>query len=1623
MNSFNRFKSVFISIVILCSILLSNAAAQEKIQSTKYQKANVDDGKGKIVTPNSNIEKEELQPLQDSQVYTEKLITTRVVSKKALIETNPSSALNPLSQTLFYGNTPSYYTYGTTNTNYVSGTNISKDQGKYQRFNFTGSAVVSEVRIYFCIKSIVGSADNFNLVIKSVGTDGAPSTTLYTKTYSTSVIDVSNWGVTYNSFPINPSINVTSAFFVGIEWDPNIDDRFAIVSDNIGEGNNQKRAWERWYSGTYHSVHEVYDNGTHNVDFWFTAIIDPVTIPSAPILSQPSNSSPDVSTNPTLSWNASTGAASYRLQISDNSNFSTTVFDQSSITSTSQQVTGLLGNTTYYWRVNATNSAGTSSWSSTWNFTTQPTSVNLTPYKPNGWSDKIVVSTTQGDIIGATAIYNNQNIYVNWAVINSGTASTGVSFYNDLFVDGTKVHRWEFQPPMNPNDYGPITDFSIGNLSAGEHTIQITSDVTNLISETNESDNSYTKTITVLQPDNPRIQVTPTSLTINQPSADASLKKSSRAITRYDSTLNIPKINQELIIGSYVDENGNRLEVIKVPGRPPKNFRAAAAKPSLSAVTLTNIPAYDWSFGCSPTSGAMIAGYYDNHGYPNMYTGPTNNGIAPMNNSSWGSVVINGETLSQCPLSASRNGVDGLTVKGHVDDYWIRYGSCDPDPYITNGWQEHSDDNCIGDFMKTNQSEFNNCDGATSFIYNDNYNKTIMTEDGDGCYGLKEFFESRGYTVQEYYSQYIYGYDSNTVGFTLAQFQQEIDSGRPVMIHIEGHSMAGYGYEYGTDIIYIHDTWDYSSHQMSWGGQYSGAQHYGVSVFQLAPVITADNNFIVQNIGNANLTIYSVNSNKNWLSLTGLSTVPIILTPNENQQATVVVDWNQITGSQDNATITIVSNDPDNPSVQVQVTAIKAAKSIRLTSPNGGEDWKAGTQQSITWNSTSITNIKIEYTTDGGASWFAPIASSASASIGSYTWTVPNRVSQQCKIKITDTENSSITDMSDNVFTISNPVQPPVITVSTNSLTGFGNVTVNTNSSVQSYTVSGSNLTSNIVVAAPNGFQVSKQNNSGFANSITLNQTGGAVSSTTIYARFTPTTVQNYSGNISHTSTGATTQNVSVSGTGTQESASIKPISSSTTYDAGTEFWVEIKVGDPKPITDLYGISFKLTVDNSICTYVDGSAVVGDFLGSSPIPFTHKVNNQTVEIAVTKTSTPGVNGSGIVAKAKFTSASSISANQTLVFSFFDISATNSQGNAISVTPSTLVITITPPYTLKVWPGDCNNDLVVSGADLLPIGQYYGQSIPSQNNPGSQWQVYERNKWLADNNTPKRIYADANGDGTINGTDVLPIGLHYGKTHSASNSDLQYMTKINDSGDDNSALSNASLNLECLQCADKKIKNNTNFTIQVITGKQVNVTDLFGISFKIKSNKSTCNYVENSFKVGAFFKNNPLPFFHKVDDQTLDAAITKTSPPGDNGNGIIASFDFISSIDQTVEFSLYDVNAIDSQGNSILLDVTGLSINVDVKKEVELPENYSLSQNYPNPFNPSTSISYQIPNEGFVSLKVYDAIGNEIKTLIDEEKMPGSYEIIFDASNLPSGVYYYKMTAGDFVSTKKLMLIK
>ena len=322
------------------------------------------------------------------------------------------------------------------------------------------------------------------------------------------------------------------------------------------------------------------------------------------------------------------------------------------------------------------------------------------------------------------------------------------------------------------------------------------------------------------------------------------------------------------VIQTYPGPDGRLIDKIVVPGIPVEHrVPGAVAVPTRSTIILGGVPAFDWSYGCSATSAAMMAGYYDRLNYGHIYTGPTNDGTMPLDNSSWG--------VGECPLSATHQGFDGLATEGHADRFWTNNSGDDPfgpgDPTGTYY-------GCTADYMGTNQQWWGNIDGSTTFANYVDGSPLHDPQDGtegppyfrDGVHGMRLFFESRGYQVVDNYNQYIYGWEGNTLGYTLDQFKASIDSGIPVMIQIQGHSMVGIGYETTSSTIYILNTWDYSIHPMTWGGEYSGMLHYGVSVVQLAapPEIYLDSNalwaslppdaegldsFVIHNLGTGEL--------------------------------------------------------------------------------------------------------------------------------------------------------------------------------------------------------------------------------------------------------------------------------------------------------------------------------------------------------------------------------------------------------------------------------------------------------------------------------------------------------------------------------------------------------------------------------------------------------------------------------------------------------------------------------------------------------------------------------------------------------------------------------------------------
>lgn len=136
-----------------------------------------------------------------------------------------------------------------------------------------------------------------------------------------------------------------------------------------------------------------------------------------------------------------------------------------------------------------------------------------------------------------------------------------------------------------------------------------------------------------------------------------------------------------------------------------------------------------------------------------------------------------------------------------------------------------------------------------------------------------------------------------------------------------------------------------------------------------------------------------------------------------------------------------------------------------------------------------------------------------------------------------------------------------------------------------------------------------------------------------------------------------------------------------------------------------------------------------------------------------------------------------------------------------------------------------------------------------------------------------------------------------------------------------------------------------------------------------------------------------------------------------GNGTVTEFKSYSFTDENISGGTYSyrLRQVDYDGS--------FEYSPSVEVVVHKSEEYQLSQNYPNPFNPSTVIEYNIPAKGNVKLKIYDVLGNEIKTFVEQDVPAGTRQIIFNAAGLSSGVYYYQIVAGSFAETKQMLLVK
>jgi len=504
---------------------------------------------------------------------------------------------------------------------------------------------------------------------------------------------------------------------------------------------------------------------------------------------------------------------------------------------------------------------------------------------------------------------------------------------------------------------------------------------------------------------------------------------------------------------------------------------------------------------------------------------------------------------------------------------------------------------------------------------------------------------------------------------------------------------------------------------------------------------------------------------------------------------------------------------------------------------------------------------------------------------------------------VTESNENNNTSCGDAFFEVRNP--PPTITVSPSSL-DFGNVNVGSNSSVQSYQLSGSNLTSSITVQSPNGFEISSNGSNGWGSYLNYNNSGGSVSAN-VYVRFSPEIVQTYSGNITNTSSGATEQKVSVSGTG-----------------------LDIAPNAP----------------GNLFAQANSSTQIN-------LQWTDNSNNETGFKIERKTAAGQYEQIGMTGMNSTTySDQGLMPNTTY---YYRVAAYNSIGNS-----------------------NYSNETNATTPDIAPAapGNLTANSVNSTQ-INLQWTDNSNNEtgFKIERKTATSQWAQIGMTG-MNSTTYSDQGLTPNTTYyyrvAAYNSigNSNYSNEANAKTPEVVPLSPANFNAEALQSP-----------LRIY----LTWSDLANNELGFKLQKS-------------------------MDGQPWQDLITLPVNTTNYSDAIAFSGTYT-----------YQICAYNSAGNSGY--VTSSPQTVTSLKGIEfqggIPEQFTLFQNYPNPFNPATKIQFGLEEESVVSLRIFSIMGEQINVpLFGEVLGSGFYSLNIDLGQFSSGVYLYLLTAESTMSSKK-----
>lgn len=711
---------------------------------------------------------------------------------------------------------------------------------------------------------------------------------------------------------------------------------------------------------------------------------------------------------------------------------------------------------------------------------------------------------------------------------------------------------------------------------------------------------------------------------------------------------------------------------------------------------------------------------------------------------------------------------------------------------------------------------------------------------------------------------------------------------------------------------------------------------------------------------------------------------------------------------------------------------ISIAPAVALTSPNGGENWLAGKQYSITWTSINVQNLKIEYSTNNGILWNT-IEGSIPTGPGSYIWTIPNSVSAECFVRLSGTDNSSVTDQSDQPFSIDLERNLTLVSPSGGEVFTSGEKMAITWNSLNLETI-------DLYYSVDNGGYWGLIADSVDASLSTYNWDIPENNSNQVKIRLVYTRKTELRSEIVNTFTILPSPKVT-----------LQSNLSGAFLKSGANQLIEWFVENVSAVNLFYS-SDGGTVWNEIALNIPSTTRSHNWV----VP---QLNSKNCRIKVVSSVNPDLSNSNAGYFTIYTYSESISLVNT--WQFGDIKDINN-------------------YRLVSMPGNTTENLVnvISGKHIEEWNAYWdnGNDVNYQvQYDGSEIFKFQPGKgfWVLSKNPislNKQLAAV-----TIDSTLIFNVSVHRGwniiGNPFAKSINWSEFRSINSLPQNRliyywDGKWNFPTQMEPFKgyyFFNEDNRSNLKFVYPVeaslaktsIQNQFQNIKDGISISFgeneifAVFNEAATTGLDTNDYLLpGITFSNKNLSFLRDTEDRKVRQLVIESQPMDSTGNSfriratntsgeaghlqikprVDLGTNNIYLLDEKYQ-EFIDVRSKDkftitpqeeSRYYTLLIGSDGFIKSVMNKY---LPTEYILYQNYPNPFNPETSIKYALPEDSQVKIKLYDILGNEVITLFEGEEPAGVHTRTFDLSSFASGVYLYRLETKDKSFVKKMVLLR